>query len=86
MRLTRMIADGRYRRHNASPNCKFMVWFSAKKGPPQRIAPHDVRRPAPVAPAIRNAKCERRLGGNYLARLAPNAVLAALIPTPDPKN
>jgi IS5 family transposase len=78
--IERMIADAGYRGHNAPPDYKFRVFTAGQK---RRVTPRikrEMKRRSAVEPVIGHLKEDHRMGRNYLARRAGdamNAVLAA---------
>jgi IS5 family transposase len=78
--IERLIADARYRGHNAPPDYKLRVFTSGQK---RRVTPQikrEMRRRSAVEPVIGHLKEDHRMGRNYLAHRAgdaANAVLAA---------
>ena len=76
--LTQVIADAGYRGHNA-PSAPGLRVFTAgqKRGVTQTIKPA-LRRRATVEPVLGHLKAEHRMGRNYLATPAGDAVNAVL--------
>src|SRR5262249_38712992 len=80
--IERLLADAGYRGHNAPTDYKFRVYTSGQK---RRLTPQikrELRRRAAIEPVIGHLKAEHRMGRNYLAHHAGdavNAVLAAAI-------
>lgn len=76
--LTRIVADAGYRGHNAPASHKFKVYTSGqKRGVTQAIKRHLKRRSA-VEPVIGHIKQEHRMGCNFLAHGAGDAINAVL--------
>jgi IS5 family transposase len=76
--IERLLADAGYRGHNAPPDYKFRVYTSGQK---RRLTPQikrELRRRAAVEPVIGHLKAEHRMGRNYLAHRAGDAVNAVL--------
>jgi transposase, IS5 family len=76
--LSRIIADRGYRGHNAPPDHRFKVYISGQK---RRVTEHikrELRRRSAVEPVIGHAKGEHRMGRNYLAGPAGDAINAVL--------
>ena len=76
--LSRVIADRGYRGHNAPPDHRFKVYISGQK---RRVTEHikrELRRRSAVEPVIGHAKGEHRMGRNYLAGPAGDAINAVL--------
>jgi IS5 family transposase len=76
--LTRIVADRGYRGHNAPPDHRFKVYISGQK---RRVTEHikrELRRRSAVEPVIGHAKGEHRMGRNYLAGHAGDAINAVL--------
>jgi IS5 family transposase len=75
--IERLPADAGYRSHNAPTDYKFRVYTSGQK---RRLTPQlkrELRRPATIELLIGHLKAEHRMGRNYLAGDAVNALLAA---------
>src|SRR6202040_3711668 len=73
-----LLADAGYRGHNAPPDYKFRVYTSGQK---RRLTPQikrELRRRAAIEPVIGHLKAEHRMGRNYLAHHAGDAVNAVL--------
>ena len=76
--LSRVIADRGYRGHNAPPDHRFKVYISGQR---RRVTEHikrELRRRSAVEPVIGHAKGEHRMGRNYLAGPAGDAINAVL--------
>jgi IS5 family transposase len=76
--LSRIVADRGYRGHNAPPDHRFKVYISGQK---RRVTEHikrELRRRSAVEPVIGHAKGEHRMGRNYLAGPAGDAINAVL--------
>jgi transposase, IS5 family len=76
--LTRIVADRGYRGHNAPSDHRFKVYISGQK---RRVTEHikrELRRRSAVEPVIGHAKAEHRMGRNYLAGQAGDAINAVL--------
>jgi transposase, IS5 family len=76
--LERIVADRGYRGHNAPSDHRFKVYISGQK---RRITEHikrELRRRSAVEPVIGHAKGEHRMGRNYLAGPAGDAINAVL--------
>ena len=72
--IERLLADAGYRGHNAPPDYKFRVYTSGQK---RRLTPQikrELRRRAAIEPVIGHLKAEHRMGRNYLAHHAGDAV------------
>ena len=76
--IERLLADAGYRGHNAPPDYKFRVYTSGQK---RRLTPQikrELRRRAAIEPVIGHLKAEHRMGRNYLAHHAGDAVNTVL--------
>jgi transposase, IS5 family len=76
--IERLLADAGYRGHNAPTDYKFRVYTSGQK---RRLTPQikrELRRRAAIEPVIGHLKAEHRMGRNYLAHRAGDAVNAVL--------
>ena len=76
--IERLLADAGYRGHNAPTDYKFRVYTSGQK---RRLTPQikrELRRRAAIEPVIGHLKAEHRMGRNYLAHHAGDAVNAVL--------
>ena len=76
--IERLLADAGYRGHNAPTDYKFRIYTSGQK---RRLTPQikrELRRRAAIEPVIGHLKAEHRMGRNYLAHHAGDAVNAVL--------
>ena len=76
--IERLFADAGYRGHNAPTDYKFRIYTSGQK---RRLTPQikrELRRRAAIEPVIGHLKAEHRMGRNYLAHHAGDAVNAVL--------
>ncbi len=76
--IERVLADAGYRGHNAPPAYRFRVYTAGQK---RRVTPaikREMRRRSAVEPVIGHLKAEHRMGRNYLAHRAGDAVNAIL--------
>jgi IS5 family transposase len=76
--LDRVLADAGYRGHNAPPEYKFKVYTQGQK---RRVTPQikrELKRRAAVEPVIGHLKAGHRMGRNYLAHAAGDAINAVL--------
>ena len=76
--IERLLADAGYRGHNAPPDYKFRIYTSGQK---RRLTPQikrELRRRAAIEPMIGHLKAEHRMGRNYFAHHAGDAVNAVL--------
>src|SRR5262245_57655712 len=76
--IERLLADAGYRGHNAPTDYRFRVYTSGQK---RRLTPQikrKLRRRAAIEPVIGHLKAEHRMGRNYLAHHAGDAVNAVL--------
>ena len=76
--IDRLLADAGYRGHNAPTDYKFRIYTSGQK---RRLTPQikrELRRRAAIEPVIGHLKAEHRMGRNYLAHHAGDAVNAVL--------
>src|SRR5271157_1985863 len=76
--IERLLADAGYRGHNAPTDYKFRVYTSGQK---RRLTPQikrELRRRAAIEPVIGHLKAEHRMGRNYLAHHAGDAINAVL--------
>jgi IS5 family transposase len=76
--LQRIIADAGYKGHNAPPEHRFKVYTAGQKRGMTEAVKREMRRRAAVEPVIGHAKSEHRLGRNYLAGQAGDAINAVL--------
>jgi IS5 family transposase len=76
--IERAITDAGYRGHNAPPDYKFKVYTAGQK---RRVTPQikrEMKRRSAVEPVIGHLKSEHRMGCNYLAHRAGDAINAVL--------
>ncbi len=76
--IERLLADAGYRGHNAPADYKFRIYTSGQK---RRLTPQikrELRRRAAIEPVIGHLKAEHRMGRNYLAHRAGDAINAVL--------
>jgi IS5 family transposase len=76
--IERLLADAGYRGHNAPADYKFRIYTSGQK---RRLTPQikrELRRRAAIEPLIGHLKAEHRMGRNYFAHHAGDAVNAVL--------
>jgi IS5 family transposase len=76
--IERAITDAGYRGHNAPPDYKFKIYTAGQK---RRVTPQierDMKRRAAVEPVIGHLKAEHRMGRNYLAHRAGDAINVVL--------
>jgi hypothetical protein len=76
--IERLLADAGYRGHNAPTDYKFRVYTSGQKRRHIPQIKRELRRRAAIEPVIGHLKAEHRMGRNYLAHRAGDAVNAAL--------
>jgi transposase, IS5 family len=76
--LQRIIADAGYRGHNAPSAYRFKVYTAGQKRGMTEHIRRQMRRRAAVEPVIGHAKSEHRMGRNYLAGYAGDAINAVL--------
>src|ERR1700722_3466961 len=76
--LQRIIADAGYRGHNAPSAYRFKVYTAGQKRGMTEHIRRQMRRRAAVEPVIGHAKSEHRMGRNYLAGAAGDAINAVL--------
>lgn len=76
--ITRIVADAGYRGHNAPDGYKLKVYTSGQKRGVTQAIKRDLRRRSAVEPVIGHLKAEHRMGRNYLAHQAGDAVNAVL--------
>jgi transposase, IS5 family len=76
--LQRLVVDRGYRGHNAPPDLRFKVYLSGQKRNVTKQIKRDLRRRSAVEPVIGHAKSEHRMGRNYLAHAAGDAINAIL--------
>jgi len=76
--IERVLTDAGYRGHNAPPAYKFRVYTAGQK---RRVTPQikrEMRRRSAVEPVIGHLKADHRMGRNYLAHRAGDAINAIL--------
>ena len=78
MSLQRILTDAGYKGHNAPPGHRFKVYTAGQKRGVTAAIKREMRRRAAVEPVIGHAKSEHRLGRNYLAGHAGDAINAVL--------
>src|SRR5215472_6409393 len=76
--IERLLADAGYRGHNAPTDYKFRIYTSGQKRRLTRQIKRELRRRAAIEPVIGHLKAEHRMGRNYLAHHAGDAVNAVL--------
>jgi IS5 family transposase len=76
--LQRILTDAGYKGHNAPPGHRFKVYTAGQKRGVTAAIKREMRRRAAVEPVIGHAKSEHRLGRNYLAGQAGDAINAVL--------
>jgi IS5 family transposase len=76
--LERIFTDAGYRGHNAPPEYKFRVFNAGQKRHVTPQIKRQMRRRAAVEPVIGHLKAEHRMGRNYLAHPAGDAINAVL--------
>jgi IS5 family transposase len=76
--LDRIIADAGYRGHNAPPDYKFKVYTTGQKRRVTEQVKRDFKRHAAIEPVIGHLKDDHRMGRNYLAHAAGDAINAVL--------
>ena len=76
--LERIVADAGYRGHNAPPEYKFKVFTAGQKRRVTAQIKRQMKRRAAVEPVIGHLKAEHRMGRNYLAHAAGDAINAVL--------
>jgi transposase, IS5 family len=76
--LARIVADRGYRGHNAPPDHRFKVYICGQKRRVTEQIKRELRRRSAVEPVIGHAKGEHRMGRNYLAGPAGDAINAVL--------
>jgi IS5 family transposase len=72
--ITRILADAGYRGHNAPPEHKFRVYTAGQKRGVTPQIKRQMRRRSAVEPVIGHLKSEHRMGRNYLAHRAGDAI------------
>ncbi|MEJ0052576.1 MAG: IS5 family transposase [Methylovirgula sp.] len=76
--LQRIIADAGYKGHNAPQEHRFKVYTAGQKRRMTDAIKREMRRRSAVEPVIGHAKSEHRMGRNYLAGQAGDAINAVL--------
>lgn len=76
--LARIIADAGYRGHNAPPPYDLRVYTSGQKRRMTDAIRRRMRRRSAIEPVIGHLKSEHRMGRNYLAGAAGDAINAVL--------
>jgi IS5 family transposase len=76
--LHRILADAGYKGHNASEDYRFKVYTAGQKRRVTDAVKRQMRRRSAVEPVIGHAKAEHRMGRNYLAGRAGDAINAVL--------
>jgi IS5 family transposase len=76
--LDRIVADAGYRGHNAPPEHRFQVYTAGQKRGVTEAIKRDFKRRAAIEPVIGHLKDDHRLGRNYLAHAAGDAINAVL--------
>jgi len=76
--LKRILADAGYKGHNAPPQHRFKVYTAGQKRGMTETIKREMRRRSAVEPVIGHAKAEHRMGRNYLAGHAGDAINAVL--------
>jgi transposase, IS5 family len=76
--LERAVTDAGYRGHNAPPEHRFKVYVAGQKRGLTAVIKRAFRRRAAVEPVIGHLKAEHRMGRNYLAHSAGDAINAVL--------
>ncbi|MGH7225050.1 MAG: IS5 family transposase [Gemmataceae bacterium] len=76
--IERAITDAGYRGHNAPPDYKFKVYTAGQKRRVTLQIKREFKRRAAVEPVIGHLKAEHRMGRNYLAHHAGDAINAVL--------
>jgi transposase, IS5 family len=76
--LGRIIADAGYKGHNAPPEDRLKVYTTGQKRGMTPAIKRQMRRRAAIEPVIGHTKNEHRLGRNYLAGQAGDAINAVL--------
>ena len=79
--IERLLADAGYRGHNAPIDYKFRVYTSGQKRWLTPQIKRELRRRAAIESVIGHLKAEHRMGRNYLAHHAGDAVNAVLAAT-----
>jgi IS5 family transposase len=76
--LSRILADAGYKGHNAPASHKMRVYTQGQKRGVTAVIKRLMRRRAAVEPVIGHMKQEHRMGRNYLAHAAGDAINAVL--------
>ncbi len=76
--LQRLFADAGYKGHNAPQAHRFKVYIAGQKRGMTKEIRRQMRRRSAIEPVIGHAKSEHRLGRNYLAGRAGDAINAVL--------
>jgi len=76
--LQRIIADAGYKGHHAPEEHRFKVYTSGQKRRMTDAIKREMRRRSAIEPVIGHAKAEHRMGRNYLAGQAGDAINAIL--------
>jgi transposase, IS5 family len=72
--LDRIIADAGYRGHNAPPEHRFSVYTAGQKRRVTEQIKREFKRRAAIEPVIGHLKDDHRMGRNYLAHAAGDAI------------
>lgn len=78
--LERIITDAGYRGHNAPPGHRFSVYTAGQKRRVTEQIKREFKRRATVEPVIGHLKDDHRMGRNYLAHAAGDAINACSPP------
>ncbi|HEY4344264.1 MAG TPA: IS5 family transposase [Parvibaculum sp.] len=76
--VARLVADAGYRGHNAPPDYKFRIFTAKQKRHVTPRIKREMKRRSAIEPVIGHLKEEHRMGRNYLAHRAGDAVNAVL--------
>jgi transposase, IS5 family len=76
--LQRILTDAGYKGHNAAQRHRFKIYTAGQKRGMTETVKRQMRRRSAVEPVIGHAKSEHRMGRNYLAGLAGDAINAVL--------
>lgn len=76
--LQRILCDAGYKGHNAPPQYRFKVYTAGQKRRMTDTIKREMRRRSAIEPVIGHAKGEHRMGRNYLAGQAGDAINAVL--------
>jgi IS5 family transposase len=76
--LDRILTDAGYKGHNAPEEYRFKVYTAGQKRRMTDAIKREMRRRSAVEPVIGHAKAEHRMGRNYLAGRAGDAINAVL--------